>query len=169
MRESLSDEYLEGAEERAMKRSHGWMAVLAVLSLLALSAPAGAQAPAGQTEDPKAFRDLGIRIPRLPMPSVKPKALPAWLAANPNALILDLRTEEAFRRLHLPEAINLPLDALPARYAELPRDRLFLLVDEDGTDTLLAGSYLKRKGFRDTVRLYGGMEAWRQYEERKRK
>jgi len=152
-----------------MKRTHVWMAVLTVLSVLSLSAAAGAQAPAGQTADPKTFKDLGIRVPRVPMLSVKPKALPAWLAANQNALILDLRTEEAFRRQHLPGAVNLPLDALPARYAELPLDRPFLLVDEDGTATLLAGSYLKRKGVKDTVRLFGGMEAWRQYEARKRK
>lgn len=149
-----------------MKRIHVW---IALLFLLTLSVPAGAQAPAGQMEEPKAFKDLGFRVPRVPMMSVKPGALPAWLAANPNVLILDLRDEEAFKRQNLPGAVNLPLEALPARYAELPMDRRCLLVDEDGTATLLAGSYLKRKGFRDVVRLFGGMEAWRQYEAKKRK
>ena len=152
-----------------MRRNSGWTALLALLSVLALSMTAEAQAPPAQSVDPKPFQELGRRIPRLPMPSVKPKALSAWLAANPNAMILDLRTEEAFRSQHLPGAVNLPLEALPARYAELPMDRPYLLVDEDGTDTLLAGSYLMRKGHGDTVRLFGGMDAWRQYESRKRK
>ena len=160
---------MEETGEREMKKNHHWIVLLALLSLLALSAPAGAQAAAGQTEEPKSFKDLGFRVPRVPMLSVKPRALSAWLAANPSALILDLRTEEAFRRQHLPGAVNISLEALPARYAELPMDRPCLLVDEDGTATLLAGSYLKRKGFRDVVRLFGGMEAWRQYEARKRK
>lgn len=152
-----------------MRRNSGWTALLALLTVLALSMTAGAQAPPAQSADPKPFQELGRRIPRLPMPSVKPKSLAAWLAANPNAVILDLRTEEAFRSQHLPGAVNLPLEALPARYAELPMDRPYLLVDEDGTGTLLAGSYLKRKGYRDTVRLFGGMDAWRQYGSGKRK
>jgi rhodanese-related sulfurtransferase len=65
--------------------------------------------------------------------------------------------------------VNLPLNALPERYQELPLDRVILLVDEDGTTTLLAGSYLKRKGFKNPVRLFGGMEAWRLYEAKNRK
>jgi len=107
---------------------------------------------------------MSAQIPRIPMPSVKPKALTAWLAARQNVLIVDLRAVEDFNRQHLTGAVNLPLNALPDRYQELPLDRAILLVDADGTTTLLAGSYLKRKGFRDLVRLFGGMDAWRLFD-----
>ena len=104
---------------------------------------------------------MSYRIPRMPIPSIKPNALSAWFAAKKNVLIIDLRAAEDYNRQHLAGAVNLPLKALPERYQELPLDRAILLVDDDGTTTLLAGSYLKRKGFKDLVRLFGGMVAWR--------
>ncbi|MBN7762996.1 ArsR family transcriptional regulator [Nitratireductor aquibiodomus] len=38
-------------------------------------------------------------------------------------LLLDVRPEEEFAQGHLPGAVNVPLDALEKRLAELPRDR----------------------------------------------
>jgi rhodanese-related sulfurtransferase len=152
-----------------MKRDRVWIAGLSMLFMLAFSLPSWAQAPAGTVIDPQALQEMSARTPRIPMLSVKPKALFSWLAAEKNAVILDLRTVEAFHRHHLAGAVNLSLNALPARYQELPLDRVILLVDEDGTTTLLAGSYLKRKGFKNPVRLFGGMEAWRLYEAKNRK
>lgn len=152
-----------------MKRIHGWIAALAVLIMLAFSLTSGAQAPPGQMIDSQALQEMSSRTPRIPMRSVKPKALLTWLAAKKNVLILDVRGADRFNQNHLAGAVNLPLNALPSRYQELPLDRVVLLVDEDGTTTLLAGSYLQRKGFKDPVRLFGGMEAWRAFEAKKKK
>jgi rhodanese-related sulfurtransferase len=152
-----------------MKIDRGLQAGLLILSMLAFSSPSRAQAPAAKMNDPQTLQEMSSQIPRIPMPSVKPKALPAWLAARQNVLIVDLRAAEDFNRQHLAGAVNLPLNALPERYQELPLDRAILLVDDYGTTTLLAGSYLKRKGFKDLVRLFGGMEAWRLYDAKNRK
>lgn len=147
-----------------MKINLGWITVLPTLFMLTCSLPSWAQAPAEKMNDPQTLQEMGARIPRVPMPSVKPKALTAWLVARKNVLIVDLRAAEDFNRQHLTGAVNLPLATLPERYQELPLDCTMLLVDDDGTTTLLAGSYLKRKGFKDPVRLFGGMDAWRAYE-----
>jgi rhodanese-related sulfurtransferase len=152
-----------------MKIDRGLQAGLLILSMLAFSSPSRAQAPAAKMNDPQTLQEMSSQIPRIPMPSVKPKALLAWLAARQNVLIVDLRAAEDFNRQHLAGAVNLPLNALPERYQELPLDRAILLVDDYGTTTLLAGSYLKRKGFKDLVRLFGGMEAWRLYDAKNRK
>lgn len=37
--------------------------------------------------------------------------------------LLDVRPEEEYRAAHLPGALSVPLEALPGRLAELPRDR----------------------------------------------
>ncbi|HBL54235.1 MAG TPA: rhodanese-like domain-containing protein, partial [Syntrophaceae bacterium] len=40
-------------------------------------------------------------------------------------------------------------------------DRTLLMVDEDGTGSFLAASYLARKGFPNVRRLKGGMAEYR--------
>jgi rhodanese-related sulfurtransferase len=150
--------------ESTMKINRGWIMAMPLLVVLACPLPSRAQATAGKMNDPQMLQEMSAQIPRIPMPSVKPKALTAWLAARQNVLSVDLRAAEDFNRQHLTGAVNLPLNALPDRYQELPLDRAILLVDADGTTTLLAGSYLKRKGFRDLVRLFGGMDAWRLFD-----
>ena len=147
-----------------MKINPGWITVLAVLFVPAFSSPSRSQAPTEKMNDAQVLREMSVRTPRMPMPSIKPNALSAWFAVKKNALIIDLRAAEDYNRQHLAGAVNLPLKALPERYQELPLDRAVLLVDGDGTTTLLAGSYLKRKGFKDLVRLFGGMAAWRLYD-----
>jgi rhodanese-related sulfurtransferase len=153
--------------ENTMKIVFGWAVALPMLFVLTCSSPSWAQAPTGKMTDRQTLQELSDRIPRVPMLSVKPKALAAWLADIKTVLIVDLRDAEAFNRRHLSGAVNIPLNALPERYQELPLDRIILLVDEAGTTTLLAGSYLIRKGFINPVRLFGGMEAWRAFEKKR--
>lgn len=40
-----------------------------------------------------------------------------------NALVVDVRSAQAFAEGHIPGSINIPLDQLPSRLAELPRDK----------------------------------------------
>lgn len=106
------------------------------------------------------FQTVSIdHIKRQPVPTLRPQALMRLMAAE-NVLILDIRPEQLFRAGHIEGALNTPLDGLQARYNELPNDRLIIVVDEDGSRSLFAASYLKRKGFRDVGRLSGGMKKW---------
>jgi magnesium transporter len=57
------------------------------------------------------------------------------------------RPEKLFSQVHIEGAVNIPLYQLHRRYEELPRNRLLVIMDGTGTQTLLAASYLKRKGF----------------------
>lgn len=106
------------------------------------------------------------RIPRTPGIAVKPKDLPGWLKEAKKPLILDIRDAEAFRKGHLDGAVNIPFSALHLRYQEIPLDRTMLVVDEDGSRTFLAASYLARKGLVNAARLAGGMNAWMAYQKR---
>lgn len=109
------------------------------------------------------------RIPRLPIPAVKPEKLEAWLAGTEDVLIVDLRAENRYREGHLQEAINLPLYQLERRYPEIPLDREVLLVDGYGSRSHLAACYLKGKGVDRVVRLFGGMNKWQAFQEHEKK
>ncbi|MDD5168077.1 MAG: rhodanese-like domain-containing protein [Syntrophales bacterium] len=100
------------------------------------------------------------RIRRSANPSVKAKDLGAWLKHAGNPLILDIRSPEAFKKEHMENAMNISMSVLHLRYQDIPLDRKILIVDDDGSVSFLAASYLFRKGFTNTSRLVGGMAAW---------
>jgi rhodanese-related sulfurtransferase len=85
----------------------------------------------------------------------------AEVLSRQNALLLDVRPAAEFESGHLRGAFNIPLDDLPERMQELPRDRRIitycrglycLLADE-------AAAFLVANGF-DVVRLEGGWPEW---------
>ena len=99
------------------------------------------------------------RIPRMAIQAVTPQVLREWLMEKKDILLLDIRSEKAFTQAHIKGAVNIPLYQLHRRYEELPLNRLLILVDNRGFRTLIAASYLKRKGF-EVKRLFGGMAKW---------
>lgn len=58
---------------------------------------------------------------------LSPAEVPAYLAATPDVLILDVRTPEEFAQGHLDGALNIPVDSLEARLNELPAHRPLLI------------------------------------------
>lgn len=101
------------------------------------------------------------RIPRIPQIAVNPENLSNWKNKAHNPFIVDIRSPEAFAADRLDGAVNFPLTRLHVQYAEIPLDRTLLIVDEDGTASFLAASYLARKGFDNASRLKGGMAEYR--------
>lgn len=110
-----------------------------------------------------AWRNAGFpvatekRIVRVPSRAVKPGKFPAWLQQTKNPLVIDIRSAKTYTAGHLDGALNFPLNRLHIQYADIPLDRTLLIVDEDGTQSFLAASYLAGKGFFNTSRLKGGM------------
>lgn len=65
------------------------------------------------------------------------------------SLVLDVRTEAEFRRGAYPGAINIPLQELPGRIPELPRDRGILVYCAAGVRSASAVRLLRAAGFVD--------------------
>lgn len=70
-------------------------------------------------------------------------------------LLLDVRTPQEFSQGHLPGAVNIPVDDLRDRLAELPRDRRILAYCQVGMRGYIATRILLQKGF-DVANLGGG-------------
>jgi len=101
------------------------------------------------------------RIPRVFSHAVHPRSFSDWQKKAKSPLIIDIRTEQAYAAGHLDGAENFPLSRLHQQYPEIPLDRTLLIVDQDGTESFLAASYLARKGLLHIQRLKGGMAAYR--------
>ena len=101
------------------------------------------------------------RTPRVLAHAVIPRNLSRWQKQAKNPLVIDIRQAEDFAPGHLEGALNIPLSRLHLDYAQIPLDATLLVVDEDGTQSFLAASYLLRKGFMNVRRLKGGMNEYR--------
>jgi rhodanese-related sulfurtransferase len=73
--------------------------------------------------------------------------------------LLDVRTPEEFSAGHFPEAVNIPVDELRARTAELPVERQIAVYCQVGQRGYLATRILRQKGF-NAVNVGGGYKTY---------
>lgn len=84
------------------------------------------------------------------------------IAANPDVLVVDVRTPAEFESAHIDGAINLPLDQIDALMRRLVTDvgGRMLLICQSGNRAERARSALSDAGLTDVAVLDGGMNAW---------
>jgi len=63
------------------------------------------------------------------------------------AKIIDVRTPDEFSMSSYPKAENIPIDSLPARMDELPKDKPIILYCASGSRNAKAARMLKKAGF----------------------
>lgn len=98
------------------------------------------------------------------MNTISPSALRQLLTAQRGLPIIDVRTPAEFAEVHLPDAINKPLDSLdPAAIyagAGIPADQpVYLICRTDNRARMAAGKFSKA-GFGQSVIVEGGTLAW---------
>lgn len=76
------------------------------------------------------------------------------------ALVIDVRRAFEWNRVHIPDAVHMPLEALPERCVELPDDRLIITFCTGGIRSAGAANLLVENGF-DAVNMSGGLIHWR--------
>ncbi|HWG38538.1 MAG TPA: MBL fold metallo-hydrolase [Terriglobales bacterium] len=84
---------------------------------------------------------------------------PAALTAAPEACLLDVRTPNEHAAGALDRSLHIPLGQLPARRAELPRDRLIVAYCQGGYRSAIAASLLQSWGMEEIADLEGGYAA----------
>ena len=74
-----------------------------------------------------------------------------------NPIIIDVRKKSEFDSEHVVNAINLPLNQLNQRFAEIPAIQSFILHCAGGYRSMIAASILKSRGYNNFVDVEGGM------------
>ncbi len=82
-----------------------------------------------------------------------------WQAEGRRAQLVDVRSSTEFATAHLPGAINIPLEQIELRTADLETNAPVVLVCQGGTRSHMASALLAESG-RDLVVLEGGTGAW---------
>jgi rhodanese-related sulfurtransferase len=74
--------------------------------------------------------------------------------------VLDVRTPEEYAAGHVPGATNIPFDQVPARLAEVPKDKDVVLYCRSGRRAGIAADTLAAAGYKRLFHLEGDMEGW---------
>jgi rhodanese-related sulfurtransferase len=75
-------------------------------------------------------------------------------------LVVDVREQWELEIAALDQCLHLPLGDLPARYAELPKDRPVVVLCRTGRRSLQATMWLREQGYANAVNLRGGTHLW---------
>lgn len=73
--------------------------------------------------------------------------------------VLDVRTQEEWDEYHAPNTTLIPLDQLPNRLSELPKDREIVVVCRSGNRSQQGRDILLAAGFNATS-MAGGLSEW---------
>ena len=82
----------------------------------------------------------------------------SW-AGKPGVVLIDLRTEEEFRKGHIQGAVNLPYEELEEGRRP-PRGKILVLYCERGAASLAMGRELAEEGYQ-AKSVAGGLRAYR--------
>ena len=74
-------------------------------------------------------------------------------------LLVDVRTAEEFASGHIHGAVNIPVEELPQRLSEVPRDEMVVLYCHSGRRSGIASGILSDAGYTQ-IRDLGGINAW---------
>jgi rhodanese-related sulfurtransferase len=85
----------------------------------------------------------------------------AYQKVQQGAFLLDVRTTEEWNDFHAVGATLIPLDELPNRLSEVPRDRIIVVVCRSGNRSQQGRDILLNAGYKQVTSMTGGMNAWR--------
>ncbi len=81
--------------------------------------------------------------------------------AGANApLLMDVRNPREWTTKHIPGSVNIPLNHLQERIAEIPRDRRIAVHCAGGYRSSIAASILHQHGLTQLTEMAGGLAAW---------
>jgi hydroxyacylglutathione hydrolase len=99
--------------------------------------------------------DLVWRTERISAPAVEEE-----MASNGPPLLLDVRSPREWAAKHIDGSMNIPLNRLQERIAEIRRDRRIAVHCAGGYRSSIAASILQQYGITNLAEMAGGLAAW---------
>jgi cysteine synthase/rhodanese-related sulfurtransferase len=116
---------------------------------------------AGPSKDEQFLEQMFENL-KNPYDSLRVDDLQQALRESEKPLVVDVRESELYDQLHIPESVNIPMQEIPQRSAELPENREapIVLVCGIGKFSKHWTLYLKSMGYRNVRSLKGGVNEW---------
>ena len=84
----------------------------------------------------------------------------AKIRMEAGAMLLDVREPFEVQTASVKGAVCIPMNQIPNRLAEIPRDREILCMCHHGMRSAGVGGYLLEQGYPRVVNVEGGISAW---------
>lgn len=84
----------------------------------------------------------------------------AYTKYQNGAFFLDVRTQEEWNQFHAPNSTLIPLDQLPSRLNEIPKDKEIVVVCRSGNRSAQGRDILLNAGFMQVTSMQGGLTDW---------
>jgi rhodanese-related sulfurtransferase len=92
--------------------------------------------------------------------AIEPAALKRLLESAQPPLVLDVRENWERAAARLTGTVDIPMQEVPQRLAELPRDRDIVVMCHGGVRSMKVAQFLAQNGFSRLANLSGGIHAW---------
>ena len=76
------------------------------------------------------------------------------------AFFLDVRTPEEWKEVHIPSSTLIPLNELPTRLSEAPKDKNIIVVCRSGNRSQQGRDILLNAGWTQATSMSGGIRDW---------
>jgi rhodanese-related sulfurtransferase len=107
---------------------------------------------------------VGLILQRTAGASTLPSEIPVAEAAakkDAGAFLLDVRQPDEWNDFHIAGSTLIPLDQLPARLNELPKDQEIVVVCRTGHRSAEGRDILLNAGFTQVTSMTGGLTQWK--------
>lgn len=91
---------------------------------------------------------------------ITPSEFQARRAAGDLLHLLDVREDWELAQSSVAGAAHIPMNEVPGRLAEIPRDREVVVMCQGGARSLQVARYLAAQGFQPVHNLTGGILRW---------
>jgi rhodanese-related sulfurtransferase len=95
-----------------------------------------------------------------PTERATPAMIAEELAGGDPPMVLDIRNPGEWKAKHIPESLNIPLNHMQERLAEIPRGRRIAVHCAGGYRSSIAASILHQYGITNLIEMAGGLAAW---------
>ncbi len=95
-----------------------------------------------------------------PTERISPPMVADQLARVDPPMVLDIRNPREWASKHITGSVNIPLNHLQERMAEIPRDRPIAVHCAGGYRSSIAASILHQYGITNLIEMAGGLAAW---------
>lgn len=123
--------------------------IILALALTACTASPTAPAPTSQVD----AAQLG---PNVDVATVN------GLLGRDDVLILDVREQSEYDAGHIPGVTLIPLNDVPNRLNEIPKDKPVIVTCRSGNRSGQATDFLRQQGYTNVHNMTGGINAWQQ-------
>lgn len=86
--------------------------------------------------------------------------LAKWLEKEKPPVLIDVRTPQEMAQASIKSGKPLPLNTLPVRLDEVPKDEQVVFYCRTGARSAQACMYLAQRGYDNVHNLYGGIVNW---------